>query len=115
MTAADRLRKDLVMVGHALKSCDNRIVGANFGNVGDHARGARSIRVEKEDVECRRGSTQVIEAGEQFGKKGPRPRPLAETFEAVVIHFDDADGGWLVFPRLQTQEFVEDVKSELDE
>ena len=126
MTATDRVSKDLVMVGQVFEPGDEGIVGANseprhVGFVGansrkgiDQARGARAIRVDKQDVERYRRCAKLIEAVDKFGEEGPRPRPLAETFEAVVIDIDDAYRGWLVFTRLQAKVFVKDEKSQLD-
>ncbi len=103
------------MVGQGFEPIDDRIIGGNFVKALDQARWACTIRVDKQDVKRHRRCAEVIEPVDKFGKQCPGPRPLAKTFEAVVIDIDDANRGGLVFARLQAQVFVEDIKLQLDQ
>jgi hypothetical protein len=109
----NRIREEAVMVGQGFEPIDERIIGRDFGKALDQARWVCTIRVDKQDVKRHRHCTEVIEPVDKFGKQCPGPRPLAETFEAIVIDIHDAYRSGLVFARLQTQVFIKDVKSQL--
>ena len=105
----DRVREDLVVVGHAGEPRDQRIVGGDARHILDQVRRRRAIRVDKQNVEGDRRDAHLVEPVDEFRKQRPRPRPLAETCQAVVIDIDDAHRHRLVYPRLQAQELVEHV------
>ena len=111
----DRVGQELVVVGHRLEARHQRVVGRDFLDTLDDPRRCCAVGIDQQDVESDRGGAQLVEAIDQPREQRPRPGPLAEALQAVVVDVDDADRGRLVLPRLQAQEFVEDIQAELHE
>jgi hypothetical protein len=111
----DRIRQDLIVVGQFLEARDDRIVGSDLVHPADDSRWRGAVGVEEQDVEDHRRGAQFVELRHQLRQQRARPRPLSELLEAVFVDIDDAHRGWLIDPRLQTQELVEDMDSELHE
>src|SRR5439155_22382625 len=100
---------------HRLEAGDQWVIGRDFLAALDDARRCCAVDVYQQDVESDCGGSQLVETIDQPREQRPRPGPLAEALEAVVVDIDDTDRGRFVLPRLQAQEFVEDIQAKLHE
>jgi hypothetical protein len=107
--ARNRGRENLVVVGHFGEPRDQRIVGGDALHVLDQARRRRAIRVDEQNVEGDRRDAKLVQPVDQLRQQRPRPGPLAEPCQGVVIDIDDAHRRRLVYPRFETQELVEHI------